>query len=830
MESKGITIKEIAKIIKGRFLTFKTNDEILHLSIDSRKVSDPLSTLFFAIKGERHDGHAYFQEMYNKGVRNFVVSTISYHIVVHEDVNIIFAKDSVRAMQRLAIFHRKRFNIPVIGITGSNGKTIVKEWLSLLLAPEHKVIKSPKSFNSQIGVPLSVWNMNKDHDLAIFEAGISKPNEMKNLTRIIKPTIGVFTNIGAAHDENFSGYSEKTREKIQLFEDCESLVYCSDYDVIAREVGFLYIRKPKQIFSWSMKNREANLKITKLIKENAQTRIKAVYLKDQLDFEVPFTDKANLENAIHCISCLLSLNYHPDVINERISLLNPVNMRMELLEGVNNSTIISDVYNSDLGSLEIALDFLHQQRRHLHKTVILSDIYQTGIPDEKLYKEIAKMLSQRNVEKFIGIGPNLVKYQSYFHQNANFYTSTEDFLMEENLSFRNETILIKGSRSFGLERITQILQQKTHETVLEINLNHMIHNLNYYRSLLKKDVKMMVMVKAFSYGSGIYEVANLLEYQRVDYLTVAYPDEGVALRKAGVKLPIMVMNPEVSAYRVLLKYKMEPEIYSFRTLEAFINASERFPDFGPTYHFHLKIDTGMHRLGFDEKELDRVLEMIKGHQKVKLVSVFSHLASAPLADDDARKFTMRQIKKFEKAAAKVQKAMDYPVIRHILNTPGLERYTEHQFDMVRLGLGLYGVGLTEASQKQLLQAGKLRTVISQIKEIKKGDSVGYSRDFIAKRKTRVATLPIGYADGLMRTLGNHQGKVFINGQSAPYIGNICMDMAMVDVTDVKCKEGDDVIVFGDELPVTEFAEDMKTIPYEALTHISRRVKRVYYQD
>ena len=828
MARNGITIKEIAKIIRGRFLTFKTNDEIFHMSIDSRKESDPTTTLFFAIKGERHDGHAYFQEMYNKGVRNFVVSNISYHIVVHEDVNIIYVKDVVAAMQKLTRAHREKFDIPVIGITGSNGKTIVKEWLSILLAPEYNLVKSPKSFNSQVGVPLSVWLMNKSHQLAIFEAGISKPKEMKKLVRVIKPTIGIFTNIGVAHDENFSNITEKTREKMKLFENCETLIYCSDYEEIAREVGFLYIRKPKNIFSWSKNNREANLRIIKIVTRKNKSVLKSVYHKFHIEFEVPFTDKANIENAIHCISCMLSLHYDPQVINNRIASLNPVSMRMELLEGVNNSTIISDVYNSDLGSLEIALDFLNQQRRHLHKTVIFSDIYETGIPKEKLYKEIAKMLSRSNVEKFIGIGPMLSKYRDFFHQNASFYNSTEEFLMEESLAFRNETILIKGSRAFGLERITRVLQQKTHETVLEINLDNMIHNLNFYRSKLKKGVKMMVMVKAFSYGSGIYEVANLLEYQRVDYLTVAYPDEGVELRKAGIKMPIMVMNPELSSYRLLLKYKMEPEIYSFRTLNAFIDAVERYPDFGDEYYCHIKIDTGMHRLGFEEKDLDKVLEQLKKTSKLKVKSVFSHLATATDLDED--EYTLEQIAMFKETSEKVQRSLGYPILKHVLNTPGLERFGDYQFDMVRLGLGLYGVGITEENQKQLLQAGKLRTVISQIKEIKRGDSVGYSRDFKAKRKTRVATIPIGYADGLTRTLGNYGGKVYINGQKAPYIGNISMDMSMIDVTDCKCKEGDDVIVFGDELPVSEFAEDMKTIPYEALTNISRRVKRVYFQD
>jgi alanine racemase len=828
MKSHGITIKEVAKIIRGRFLTFKTNDEIFQLSIDSRKETDPATTLFFAIKGERHDGHAYFQDMYNKGVRNFIVSNISYQIVVHEDVNIIYVKNVVTALQRLANRHRKKFNTPIIGITGSNGKTIIKEWLSQLFAPEYNIVKSPKSFNSQVGVPLSVWNMDESHDLAIFEAGISMPGEMKKLTQIIRPTIGIFTNIGSAHDENFTDIKQKTREKMELFENCETMIYCSDYEEIARDVGFLYIRKPKKIFSWSKNNREANLKITRMEIQKSNTVIKTVYHKKHFEFQIPFTDKANVENTIHCICCMLTLDYNPEIINERICELNPVSMRMELLDGVNNSTIISDVYNSDLGSLEIALDFLQQQKRHLHKTVILSDIFQTGIKDEKLYKEIAKMLSRRNVEKFIGIGPKLSKYHDFFHQNANFYQSTEEFLLEESLSFKNETILIKGSRKFGLERITKILQQKTHETVLEINLNNMIHNLNYYRSKLNKDVKLMVMVKAFSYGSGIYEVANLLEYQRVDYLTVAYPDEGIELRKAGVEMPIMVMNPEVSSYRVLLKYKMEPEIYSFRTLTAFIDAVERYPDFGDEYYFHLKIDTGMHRLGFDEKDLTRVLQEIKKVPKIKVRSVFSHLATATDLDED--EFTIQQIDNFNKISANVLKKLGYPVLRHILNTPGLERFSEYQFDMVRLGLGLYGVGITEENQKHLLQAGKLRTVISQIKEIKKGDSVGYSRDFKAKRKTRVATIPIGYADGLMRTLGNYGGKVFINGKPAPYIGNISMDMSMIDVTDCPCNEGDDVIIFGDELPVTEFAHDMKTIPYEALTNISRRVKRVYYQD
>jgi len=828
MDSNTITIKQIVKIIKGRFLTFKTDDKIEYISIDSRKQTDPNSTLFFAIKGERHDGHAYFQELYDRGVRNFIVSKISYRIVVHEDVNIVYVKDTVKALQKLAEYHRQQFNIPVIGITGSNGKTIVKEWLYSLLSPDYNIVKSPKSYNSQVGVPLSVWGMNSLNTLAIFEAGISKPGEMKKLVKIIRPTIGVFTNIGAAHDENFKSRNDKAFEKMQLFEYTDSLVYCSDYPEIAREVGFLYIREPKEIFSWSKKNREANLKITSLKIEANSTYINAVFKKDGINFTIPFTDKANVENVIQCIAVMLILHYSVEEINKRISGLNPVAMRMELLEGVNNCTLISDVYNSDLDSFEIALDYLHQQRRHLHKTVILSDIFQTGIPDDKLYHKIAKMLSRRKIEKFIGIGPKLNRFSDYFHQNANFYSTTEEFLREESLSFRNETILIKGSRIYGFERITRILQQKTHETVFEINLDNMIHNLNFYRSKLHEGTKLMVMVKAFSYGSGIYEVANLLEYQQVDYLTVAFPDEGVALRKAGIRLPLMVMNPEISSYRVLLKYKIEPEIYSFRTLLSFIDAIKTYPNFGNEHFIHLKIDTGMHRLGFMEEDIDRIIEILDEVPQIKVKTVFSHLAAATDLDKDD--FTFKQIKQFELVSKKLIEVLGYPVIRHILNTPGLERFEEFQFEMVRLGLGLYGIGITEENQKNLLQAGKLRTVISQIKEIKRGESVGYGRSFIAKRKTKVATIPIGYADGLMRTLGNKKGKVIINGKSAPYIGNICMDMAMIDVTDCECNEGDDVIVFGDELSVSEFARDMKTIPYEVLTNISRRVKRVYYQD
>ncbi len=828
MSKEGLRIKKVNAIVNGELIHFYNDDPIRFLSIDSRKITSPQNTLFFAIPGERNDGHKYIKELIEKGVRNFVISNVSSLKNIDASVNFILVKNVIDALQALAAYHRNQFNLKTIGITGSNGKTIVKEWLSQLLDKEFEIIKSPKSYNSQVGVPLSVWSINEMHDLAIFEAGISMPGEMVKLEKIIQPTIGIITNIGSPHSENFENNQKKTSEKIKLFEHVETLIYCSDYKEIMSEIGKLYIRNPKQIFRWSRENSEADLFISSEIIGSNSTQIIAAYKNEAFPLNIPFSDKANIENVIHCVATMLLLNYDQKTINERIQLLVPISMRMQLLDGINNTTLISDVYTSDLGSLEIALDFLNEQRRHPLKTVILSDIFQSGIPDKELYALLARMISERKVEKFIGIGPKLFKYQDLFRKNALFFKSTEAFLKQDAIGFRNESILIKGARIFGLERITALLQQKTHETVLEVNLNSMLHNLNFYRSKLKAETKLMVMVKAFSYGSGIYEVANLLEYHRADYLSVAYPDEGVELRKAGIKMPIMVMNPEITNYHLLLKYDLEPEIYSFRTLQAFIETVNKYPEFDHEHFFHLKLETGMNRLGFDEQNVPRILSYLDENPKIKLRSIFSHLAASPEAEHDD--FTREQVFKFERISEKIRKHFSYPIMLHILNTSGIERFPEYQYDMVRLGLGLYGIGFTPESNQKLIQAGTLKTVISQIKMIHKDDSVGYSRAFRAEKDMKIATLPIGYADGLMRTLGNGGGKVFINGYFAPFISNICMDMAMVDITDIQCEEGDEVILFGENLPVEEFAKDMKTIPYEALTHISRRVKRIYFQD
>lgn len=828
MSKKEFNTKDVVSIIDGKLINFYQNDEIKFLSIDSRKVTSPDHTIFFAIPGERNDGHEYITDCIDLGIRNFVISDVSSILTEKHNVNFIVVDNVVDALQKLAAAHRKQFDIPVIGITGSNGKTIVKEWLSQLLHEEYEIIKSPKSYNSQVGVPLSIWAINSNHTLGVFEAGISMPKEMKKLEEIIQPTIGLITNIGSPHSENFENNQQKTKEKLKLFDKAKTLIFCCDYKEIMQEMGMLYIQNPKLIFQWSRENSDANLFISEEEIGSNSTELKAIYRKQALSFSIPFSDRANIENVIHCIATMLVLDYDAKTIDDRIQFLRPISMRMQLLDGINNSSIISDVYTSDLGSLEIALDFLNEQKRQPHRTVILSDIFQSGIPDKELYALLSRMISERKIDKFIGIGPKLFQYQDLFHQNSYFFKSTDDFLKKNKISFKNESVLIKGARIFGLEKVSALLQQKTHETVLEVNLTSILHNLNYYQSKLKSKTKLMVMVKAFSYGSGIYEIANLLEYHRVDYLSVAYPDEGIELRKAGINLPIMVMNPEISSFRGLLKYNIEPEIYSFRTLLLLTESIEKHPEFGDEFYIHLKLETGMHRLGFDESDFDRLLSILKENPALKIRSVFSHLAASP--DKKHDEFTQEQVIQFERFSQKITTSFNYPIMRHILNTSGIERFPQYQFDMVRLGLGLYGIGFTPESKKKLIQAGTLKTVISQIKDIKKGDSVGYSRSFIATKNIRTATIPIGYADGLMRSLGNGGGKVYINGSYAPFISNICMDMSMIDISNCECEEGDEVIIFGEQLPVEEFAQDMNTIPYEALTHISRRVKRVYFQD
>ena len=793
---------------------------------DSRSLCFPEETLFFALKTKRNDGHKYIDDLYTRGVRNFVVSTLPENIARYADTNFLLVADPLKALQKLAARRREQFDVPVIGITGSNGKTVVKEWLYQLLSPERIITRSPRSYNSQIGVPLSVWLMNEHTELGIFEAGISEMGEMESLTPIIRPTIGVLTNIGWAHQENFSSLQDKCMEKVQLFKDCDVIIYNGDNELISSCIA-------KSLFTareiaWSMKDSERPLFIEKIQKDDTGTTIKYRYLGFFKEYRIPFIDDASIENSLNCLAVALYLMVSPELIAERMARLEPIAMRLEVKEGKNGCVLINDSYNSDFASLDIALDFMarRSEDKHRKRTLILSDILESGQTSKLLYRQVADLVHSRGVNRIIGVGKEISESASRFEIEKSFFRSTSELLESGILNgLRNEVVLIKGARAFRFDTITDLLELKVHETILEINLNALVDNLNHYRNKLKRqDTKMVCMVKASAYGAGSFEVAKTLEDQRVDYLAVAVADEGADLRKAGIQSSIIIMNPEVTAFHTMFDYKLEPEVYSFHLLEELIKAAER--EGVTNFPIHVKIDTGMHRLGFAPEDMSRLVERLHRQSAVIPRSVFSHLAGSDDARFDA--FTRRQIETFEAAAAELQAGFNHKILRHICNTAGIERYPGAQFDMVRLGIGLYGVD--PFTNKMLHNVTTLKTTILQIRDVPAEETVGYSRKGILNRDSRIAAIPIGYADGLNRHLGNGHAYCLVNGQKAPYVGNICMDVCMIDVTDIDCKEGDKVIIFGDDLPVTVLSDILETIPYEVLTSVSNRVKRIYYQD
>lgn len=796
------------------------------LSTDSRSIASAANTLFVALKTPRNDGHKYIGPLYEKGVRCFLISDKSFPCDNFPLAAFLLHADTLQALQQLAALKRARFKKPVLAITGSNGKTVVKEWLFQLMGEDKIICRSPKSFNSQIGVPLSVWQLEKKHALGIFEAGISQPGEMEKLEKIIRPSEGIITNIKAPHDENFSSRKEKASEKLKLFLRCEKIFYCSDHKEIAsclKEKAFSHVKKID--FG---KNRQAALRITSVKKEAGRTMISGIYRRKKISINIPFDDDAAAENAMHCWLYLLNEGYKQEVISARMKSLAPVAMRLELKQAVNNSSLVNDSYSSDLESLSIALDFLNRQHQHPKKTLILSDIIQSGKKEKDLYKEVAALLQAKKVNRLIGIGPAIAAHKKFFKTDSEFYLSTERFLDAFNPShFSNEAILLKGARQFGFERIGSLLQQKSHDTVLEINLNNVVHNLNYYRSLLKPGTGIMGMVKAFSYGSGSYEIAGTLQHHHVNYLAVAYADEGVELRKGGIRLPVMVMNPEPQSFHDLLHYELEPEIFSNRIFDLFSAfAKEQGSKHSP--RIHIKIDTGMHRLGFEEKELDELVAKIKSARHLKIGSIFSHLAASD--EPELKTFTQQQLETFSRASEKIMAALSYRPLLHICNSAAIKRFPKAQLDMVRLGIGMYGVGADAEEQKYLLNAGTWKTTISQIKQLQPGETVGYSRKGVVNRPARIATVPVGYADGFSRRLGNGKGCMYVNGVKAPVIGNVCMDMCMLDITGIPASEGDTVIIFNSPETLAALARMSDTIPYEILTSISPRVKRVYLEE
>ena len=800
------------------------------LLTDSRSLSFPEATLFFALTTKRNSGAHYIKELYQRGVRNFVVSRSDYPDVATlniQDANFLLVPDTLASLQKLAQSIRKRFDIPVIGVTGSNGKTIVKEWLHQLLSPDRVVVRSPRSYNSQIGVPLSVWQLHEGTELAIFEAGISQPGEMEALRDIIQPTIGVLTNIGGAHQENFFSRQVKCMEKLTLFRDCDVVIYNGDDDFINNCVSNSLLAT--RSMAWSRKDADRPLYISKVEKGDESTRITYRYLDMENQFTLPFIDDASIENSLNCLGVCCYMMLQPEQIAERMAHLEPVAMRLEVKEGKNNCLLINDSYNSDLTSLELALDFQYRrsQDKQLKRTLILSDILETGKKAHMLYGQVAQLLKSKSIERIIGVGEEISSCADEFSVEKSFFISTEELLKaidECRLKLDHEIILIKGARKFGFDELTEVLEKKVHETILEVNLGALVENFNYYRSLLKPNTKMVCMVKASAYGAGSIEVARTLQDHRVDYLAVAVADEGAELRKAGIHANILIMNPEMTAFKTMFDYKLEPEVYSFHWLEALIDAAEK--EGIANFPIHIKLDTGMHRLGFAPSDMPELIKRLKNQNALIVRSVFSHFVGSDSEEFDA--FTCRQMNTFLKASSELQAAFSHKILRHICNSAGIERFPSIQLDMVRLGLGLYGINpITNAVMHNVCT---LKTTILQIHDVPADETVGYSRKGHLTRPSRIAAIPIGYADGLNRHLGNGHCYCLVSGKKAPYVGNICMDVCMIDVTDIDCKEGDKVEIFGDNLPVTVLSDALDTIPYEVLTSVSNRVKRIYYQD
>ena len=827
------SIEKITTLIGARRIG-ETDAQIGWLLTDSRSLCFPEETLFFALKSTRNDGHRYIEDLYRRGVRNFVVEAKGIaeycpngSVTAMADANFLIVPSPLAALQRLAERHRDEFNIPIVGITGSNGKTMVKEWLYQLLLPSQKIVRSPRSYNSQIGVPLSVWLLNEQTEIGIFEAGISQPGEMMALRDIIQPTIGVLTSLGSAHQENFRSMEEKCLEKLELMHDTEAMVYCSDNDIVSRCIRRMQYKGEK--IAWSQCDEQVALFVKRIENKGQSARITYIWQGEENTYSIPFIDEASIEDTITCAAVALRLGLTPGQLADRMPKLEPVAMRLEVKEGQRGCLLINDSYNSDINSLDIALDFM--QRREsagsLTKTLILSDIFQTGTTPDKLYAQVSDLAVKRGINKFIGIGPELSAQADRIQiADKQFFADVNHFLSSDAFAaLHHELILLKGARPFGFDQITEQLEQKVHETILEVNLNAVVENLNYYRSFLKPETKMVCMIKADGYGAGAVEIARTLQDHRVDYLAVAVADEGVTLRKAGITANIMIMNPEMTAFKTMFDYDLEPEVYSFRLLDALIKAARKEGITG--WPVHIKLDTGMHRLGFDPvDDMDELIDRLKHQNAVIPRSVFSHFVGSDSDDFDA--FSAQQFALFEKGSSKLQSAFSHKILRHIDNSAGIEHFPERQLDMCRLGLGLYGIDSRD--NRILNTVSTLKTTILQMHHVPAGETVGYSRKGKLDRDSVIAAIPIGYADGLNRHLGNRHGYCLVNGQKAEYVGNICMDVAMIDVTDIPCQEGDQVEIFGEHLPVTVLSDAIDTIPYEVLTGVSNRVKRVYFQD
>ncbi len=813
------TLNQIAEILELK-LVGNGKQPITQFLADSRSLQSAEETVFIALKTKRNNGHNYIPALIEAGVRSFIVLENEMDLSLYQDngLSFLLSPDPLKSLQRLAAYHRQQYSIPVIGITGSNGKTVVKEWLYQLLKEEYVICRSPKSYNSQLGVPLSVLNLNEKHSLGIFEAGISHHGEMDNLASIVRPTLGVLTSIGTAHDEGFENQDQKISEKLKLLAGSDQMIINglekTKVDPLLQNRAIFTSEYPDADYQISFNDKRVELKS----------------LNGTLSFQIPFTDKASVFNAATCALVLLKLGYDSSRIQQKMARLQPVALRLEIKKAINQSFVINDYYNSDFDSLTIAINYLKQQNSSAKRIVIVSDIEQSGIPASSLYRKVADLFTKNKIDLVVGIGKEISAYKPFFKADSLFFDSTQSFISRFRIidhHFNKASILLKGARSFGFENISRLLQQKSHDTVFEVNLNKLIDNVNYYRGLLGQETKMMCMVKAMGYGSGGAEIARSLQHMGVNYLAVAYGDEGVELRESGITLPIMVMSPEEEGFEDIVNHYLEPEIYSFKVLKAF---AAKLDSLGITepYPIHLKIDTGMHRLGFETAELEELILNIRKFPQIKVKSVFSHLAASDNPDMDD--FTREQISLFQKAFMLLEEELGYKFIKHICNSGGITRFKEAHFDMVRLGIGMYGVGVNKTEQRKLENVGTLRTRISQIKTVQPGNTVGYNRSGKIDAPTRIATIPIGYADGFSRLLGNGRHGVYLKGTFCKTVANICMDMCMIDVTNVACEEGDEVVIFSNSIQIDAMAQALGTIPYEVLTGVSARVRRLYIQE
>jgi len=820
---KNYKLNQISSIVNGT-LFGDENIIVNQIFFDSRMIVHPANGIFFALHGNQKDGHQYIEDAYQKGIRNFVAHEKLEHLA---NANFILVKKPLQALQNWAKYHRKQFNLPVIGITGSNGKTIVKEWLNQLLWKNFSIARSPKSYNSQFGAALSILQITEKNNLGIFEAGISTPNEMEKLEEIIQPTIGVLTKIGEAHLENFENQDELIQEKLKLFTHVEKLVFNIENEKVYQAIlENKYLSKIDK-FSYGFSD-FATVKIEHIESSLSNTEISILHNQEKFTYSIPFTDDASIKNSLICLTTLIALNIDYKLIKEEFSLLLPIEMRLEIKEAINHSILINDTFNSDLNSLRIGLNVLNQQPKE-KKSLVLTDILQSNLSDKDLYQEAANLVNAYHFDEIVLIGEKITLFKNLFQSYVRSYNSTEEFLEQfKHQNVDNEAILLKGARPFKLEKISSELETRSNDSVLEINLQNLVENINVYRSMLRPTTKLMCMVKANSYGTGSFEVAKTLQNNGVDFLGVAIADEGKELREAGITIPIIIMNPEQSSYSTVIDYQLEPEIYSLRVLKLFIQKLQE-KQISSTYPIHLKLETGMNRLGFHEDDFDELIRILKNNSQVYVRSIFTHLATADMPEEED--YAKYQLNRFDKSYESITKALDITPIKHALNSPGIVAYKEHQYDMVRLGIGMYGYSeYTDFMEKYLKPVVRFKTVISQISELEAGETVSYGRRFTAEHKTRIATLPVGYADGIRRSLGNGKASVGINGQLAKIVGSICMDMMMVDVTNINCKEGDEVTIFGNSPSIADVANWLETIPYEILTSVSQRIKRVYYKE